>query len=323
MLDQYGGPEVLTLKDIPSPRCGPGQVRVKVAATALNRADVLQRLGRYPAPGPRPAYEIPGLEFAGVVEHVGDGVETVRVGDRVMGLLASGGYAEEVVTLERMVIPVPDNLSFEEAAAIPEAFFTAYDALIRLKVQIGTTVLIHAAASGVGSTAVQLAKAMGASVIGTCGSQEKVNAVRQLGADLVINYHDADFLEQAREFTAGRGVDAICDFVGAIYFERNLAALAPLGRIIFIGTVGGAEASLNIGLVLNRRLELIGTALRSRPIEEKLALTDAIRRQVMPLVAKGRVRPVIDRIYPIQAVAEAHRRMEANQNIGKIVLKVS
>jgi putative PIG3 family NAD(P)H quinone oxidoreductase len=323
VLEQYGDPEVLTFREVPDPAVGPGTVRVRIAATALNRADLLQRRGLYPPPEPRPEWEIPGLEFAGIVDQVGPGVAGVREGDRVMGLLPGGGYAEAVVTSDRLLLPVPPSLSLDEAAAVPEATFTAYDALEQIAVRLGDWVLIHAAASGVGTMLIQLARRMGLRIIATCGSDAKAETVRALGADVVVNYRRTDFLEAVRDATGGAGVAGVLDLVGAEYFDRNLRALAVGGRMIIIGTVGGNQAPLNLGALLSRRLHLIGTALRSRPVEEKMLLTQKVLRHVLPDLAAGRIRPVIDRVYPWTEAAEAHRRMEANLNTGKIVLHVA
>lgn len=322
VLEQYGGPEVLAIKEIPTPRPGPGSVLVEIHATALNRADLLQRRGLYPPPDPKPAHEVPGLEAAGVVSEVGPDVSGVHLGDRVMALLPGGGYAEAAVIPDRMLIPIPPSLSFEQAAAIPEAFLTAYDGLRQLAVKMGDWVLIHAAASGVGTTAIQLAKAMGAQVIGTAGSPEKVALAKDLGADWAVNYREQDFLTVVKEATERRGVSAILDLVGAVNFERNLAALAVQGRLIFVGTVSGNKAPLDIGRVLQKRLTLIGTALRSRPMEEKMALTQEIRRHVMPLVTQGRIHPVLDQVVDWAEAPAAHQRMEQNLNRGKIVLRI-
>jgi putative PIG3 family NAD(P)H quinone oxidoreductase len=320
VLHEYGGPEVLTLSDIPTPSLIPDGVRVKVHATALNRADLLQRRGRYP--GPPMAHEIPGLEFSGVVTEVGTEVVRFRPGDRVMGLLGGGGYAEEVVTPADLCLKVPDSLSLNEAAAVPEAFLTAYDALIQLEVAVGDWLLVHAAASGVGTTLVQLARAMGARVIGTAGGAEKCARVAALGAEAVVDRHQGGFLGRVAEVTGGLGVDAIADLVGAGYLEDNLKALALKGRLLVIGTVSGHEAPINLGLVLGRRLKLMGTSLRSRSHHEKAALTEAVFHHVLPLLSCGTVRPVIDRVFPFAAMPDAHRWMEENRNVGKIVIEM-
>jgi putative PIG3 family NAD(P)H quinone oxidoreductase len=322
VLDQYGGPEVLHLREVPEFSLPPDGVRVAVHATAVNRADLLQRRGRYPGP-PMP-YEIPGLECAGVVTETGPQVTDVAVGDRVMALLSGGGYATDVVTTADLVLPVPTALTLEEAAAIPEAFYTAYDALTQLKVRAGDWVLVHAAASGVGTTLVQLARAMGARVIGTAGGPEKCRRVLELGAVTVVDRHQpGGFLDPVREATGGRGVDAIADLVGAAYFADNLQALAPQGRMLVIGTVSGNQAPIDLGMVLGRRLHVMGTQLRRRSRAEKALLTEAMARHVLPLLAAGTVRPVIDRVFPFTEMARAHQWMEDNRNIGKIVVKVA
>lgn len=322
VLDQYGGPEVLHVKEIPDPEPGPDEVLVRIAATALNRADLMQRQGRYPQPGGKPQYEIPGLEFAGTVESVGARVTEHRAGDRVFGLLAGGGYAERVVTHERMALPVPVGMTFDEAASVPEVFLTAFDALFpQADMQVGELVLVHAGGSGVGTAAIQLARAAGARVFCTLGSAEKGAKAKQLGAELAINYHDQDFAEVTRAESGGRGADVILDFIGAPYLEQNLRAAAPRGRIVFIGTMAGASGALNIGMVMQKRLQLFGTVLRARPIEEKIALTQAFARHAMPLFASGAVRPVVDRTFDFHLTAESHRYMESNANFGKIVLR--
>lgn len=322
VLTEYGDPDVLRLATVPDPVPGPGQVAIAVRAAGVNRADLLQRLGRYPAPDPKPVHEIPGLEAAGEVAALGEGVRDWRPGDRVMALLPGGGYAERVVVSDRMLIPIPADWGFETGAAFPEAFLTAYDALRQLSVSVGDWVLVHATASGVGTSAVQLATAMGARVIGTCGTDEKAARVAALGATRVVNYQREDFLAVCREMTGGRGVDAIVDLVGGSYLERNLQALSVRGRQIVVGTVGGHEASINLGMILGRRLQLMGTALRSRAPEEKMQLTQAVRRHVGPLLESGRAVPVLDRVFPWAEAPAAHRRMEANLNIGKIVLAI-
>ena len=319
VLTRYGGPEVLSISTVPDPVPGPGQVLVRIRATALNRADILQRMGRYPEPDPKPDYEILGLDFAGeVVEPAG----SFKRGDRVMGLLAGGGYAEYVAVSERMLLPIPSGWSYEQAAAFPEAFYTAYDALEQIHARSGETILVHAAASGVGTSAVQLVVAMGAMAIGTAGSADKAARVRDLGAIRVVNYHEEDFVDAVHEVTGGRGVDGILDLVGGSYLEQNLKALALRGRQIVVGTVGGSRATVHLDLLMGKRLTLIGTSLRSRPPEEKMSVTQAVRRHVWPLCESGRIAPLIDQVIPWEDAADAHRRMESNLNIGKIVLAI-
>ncbi len=320
-LSQYGGPEVLSIVDVPDPVPGPGQVLVRVRATSLNRADLLQRMGHYPEPDPKPAHEILGLDVAGEVVQAPSGA--FQAGDRVMALVAGGGYAEYALVPERSLLLMPTGWSYEQAAAFPEVFYTAYDALVQLPAAVGDTVLVHAAASGVGSSAVQLLAAMGAFPIGTVGSAEKAARVLTLGAVRAVNYHDEDFVAVCREFTGGRGVDGIVDLVGASYFERNVQVLARRGRQIVVGTVGGVQATVPLDLLMGKRLAITGTSLRSRPPEEKMALAQAVKQHVLPLCETGRLAPVIDRVYPWTEARDAHQRMESNLNIGKIVLSIS
>ena len=321
VLTEYGGPEVLRATRVDDPVPGPVDVLVAVEASAVNRADVLQRRGAYPPPAPRPPAEIPGLEFSGSVVAVGSAVTGVAVGDAVLGLLPGGGYAERVATPERMVLPVPPGFTFAEAAALPEAFFTAYDALQQVRLAMGETVLIHAAASGVGTSAVQLAHHLGARVLATC-SADKMAQVRAVGADAVADYRAGSTPDFVRRETAGRGVDAILDFVGADYLDHNVEALAVGGRLIVIGTLSGSVAPINLARLMAKRASVTGTSLRSRPLEEKLALTQAMGRHVWPFWADGRIRPVMDRVFPLAEASDAHRRMEANQNVGKIGLAI-
>lgn len=323
VLEQYGGPEVLQIKEIPDPQPGVNEVRVRVTATALNRADVLQRMGRYAQPGAKPEHEIPGLEFSGVVDALGPGVTQWKIGDRVCGLLGGGGYAEYVVTHERMLMAVPDNLSLEEAAAIPEVFMTAYDALVdKVRLKYGDVALIHAGGSGVGTAATQLAKTMGARVLVTVGSKEKAERSLQLGADRAIIYKEEDFAEVVLEETNGRGADVIIDFIGGPYLERNLKAAALDSRIVVLGTMGGSKGEINLRDILFRRISICGATLRARPLEQKMILTQQVAKQVMPGFAEGRLRTVIDTVFPFEKVADAHRYMEENRNFGKILLRV-
>jgi NADPH2:quinone reductase len=324
VLRSYGGPEVLQLVDVPDPVPGPDDVLASVEATAVNRADTVQRLGRYAPPGPRPAHEIPGLEFAGVVEAVGERVRRWRAGDRVFGLLSGGGYAERVLTHERMLLPVPPGMTAEQAAAIPEVFFTAFDALFRQAgLSAGESVLVHAAASGVGTAAIQLAVDAGATAFGTTRSTVKAEQAARAGATMVVVGDDsADFASTVVAANGGRPVDVVLDLVGASYLARSLAALAPGGRLVVVGLVGGTRAEIDLGQLLNRRLHVIGTLLRPRPVEEKMALTAAFERVVLPRFASGRLHPVIDRVLPLAEAAEAHRLIEANAVVGKIVLRV-
>lgn len=323
VIPEYGAPEVLILREIPDPAPGPEDIVVRVRATALNRADLLQRRGLYPQPGPKPEFEVPGLEFAGDVVARGSRVTGWAEGDRVMGLLAGGGYAERVVVHERLASRIPANLSFEDAAAVPEAFITAHDALVQCSLVCGESVLVHAAGSGVGTAAIQVAKAMGASIVlGTAGSAAKLAAARELGLDVGIDYKTENFAERVAEATAKRGVDVLIDFVGASYLESNIRSLAEKGRMVVVGLMGGFSGDLPLGMLMQKRLTVRGTLLRSRSLEEKAAATRAFEKSVLPHLASGRIRAVVDKVFALAEAAEAHRLMEANANFGKIVLRV-
>jgi putative PIG3 family NAD(P)H quinone oxidoreductase len=325
VLEGYGGSEVLKLKEIPSLEPGGREVRVRVHASALNRADVMQRMGQYPPPGAPSKYEIPGLEFAGVVDKLGPEISDWQIGDRVFGLLAGGGYAEQVLIHERMLMAIPENLTFEEAAAIPEVFFTAYDALLnQADFEVGDIVLIHAAAGGVGTAAIQLAVVMGASMIFTTSRTAwKLQKTLEMGANRAINTTVEDFEKVVKEATASHGADVILDFIGAAYLEKNLLVAALEGRLVQIGTLGSPNAQLNLGQILSKRLRLQGTTLRSRPIEQKMTLTQKFAKQILPFFADGRLKPIIDRCFELGEVAQAHHYMESSSNFGKIVLKIS
>ena len=315
-----GGPDVLRMGEVPRPEPGPSEIRVRVRAAGVNRAEILQRRGLYPAPPGWPA-DVPGLEFAGEVEAVGERVTERAVGDRVMGLVGGGGYAEYVVVHEREAIRLPEPLSWEEAAAIPEVFVTAHDALFtRGRLSLGEWVLIHAVGSGVGTAALQLARAAGAKTLGTSRTEWKLDRARELGLELAIQAGAEDFADAVLDATGGRGADLILDLVGGGYLPRNLASLATLGRIVVVGLTAGAFAEIDLGVVLRKRITMVGTSLRSRPLEEKIAAVQAFARHALPLLADGRIRPVTDRSFPMEEAAEAHRRMEADQNFGKIVL---
>lgn len=323
VLGSFGGPEVLTIKEVPDPVPGPEEIRIRVAASALNRADLLERQGLYPPPGKKPEFQIPGLEVSGWVDAVGDRVTRFEPGDPVMALLTGAGYAEYALSHERLAMPVPSGLPVVEAAAIPEVFLTAFDALYaRGGGKPGDRVLVHAGASGVGSAAIQLAHQAGFRVLATVGSQRKLEACYAFGADRVINYRTEPFREAVREWSANEGVDVILDFIGQQYLEDNLLSLAPEGVMVLIGTLSGSAASINLGIVLARRLKIHGTALRSRPLEQKMALVQAFQHQALAWLSSGAVKPVIDRAYPLAEVAEAHRYMESNQNIGKILVQI-
>lgn len=320
VIREPGGPEVLELRELPDPEPGPDEIRVRVRAAGLNRADLLQRRGRYPAPPDAPA-DIPGLEFAGEVELCGARATRFRPGDRVMGILGGGGYAERIVLHERAAVPIPQALGFAEAACIPEAWFTAFDAvMLQGGLATGERLLIHAVGSGVGTAAVQLGKLVGAQVIGTARTEEKLDSARRLGLDEGIVCPSPTFAERVRELTDGAGADVVLDLVGGAYAKENARALALKGRWILVGLVAGATAEMPLDKILSRRLTLRGTVLRTRPIEEKLAVARAFEKQLLAHFASGRLRPVLDTVFPIAEAAEAHRRMEANVNFGKLVL---
>jgi len=317
IITRPGGPEVLELAEVATPEPVADYVRIKVIATALNRADLLQRSGSYPAPFGSPQ-NIPGLEYAGVVDAVGPQVASLQPGQRVFGITGGGAYAEYVVVHERMVAPMPDNIDFTFAAAVPEVFMTAHDALRQAGFAAGDRVLVHAVGSGVGTAAVQLVHALGGISYGTARSPEKLRGARDLGLDVglpTLGWR----AEMARHNT---GVDIVLDVVGGAYLADNLDALAPRGRLVLIGMLSGARAEIDLAVIQRKRLRVVGTLLRSRPLEEKIAVTQSFARQVLPLLARGTLRPVLDRVLPLTDAAEAHRYMERNQNFGKIVLEV-
>lgn len=321
VLTQHGGPEVLNVSSVSDPVCSADEVLVQVAATALNRADLLQRRGFYPNPFPS-EHDIPGMEFSGTVVEVGARVTAWKTGDLVMGIVAGGAYAEKLVIHERQAMRVPTGVDLVDAAAIPEVFITAWDGLV---LQGGLTsggwALVHAVASGVGTAAVQLCRAIGARIIGTC-SAAKVDQVRSLGAHVVVDYGSEDFVAAALQATAGRGVDVVLDPVGGDYLDRNVAALAVKGRIVQIGAMGGGAGSFNLGALLPKRAALIGTVLRARPPEEKIAVSQRFAHDVLPLFDSGELRPVIDRHFSLDEVAQAHAHLESNTTVGKVVLRV-
>ncbi len=325
VIEGMGGPEVLHVRDVPEPEPGVDQVRVRVRAAGVNRADLMQARGHYPAPEGAPA-DIPGLEFAGEVDKLGPGsMNGLKLGDRVFGIVAGGGQAESVVVAARMAVPIPANLDFEGAAAVPEAFITAHDALeARARARPGERVLIHAIGGGVGSAAVQLAHAMGCTVFGTSRTADKLAQAREigLGLDLAIDAMKDDFAEVVRRETGGEGVHVVIDHVGGPALEGNLDALATRGRIVVVGLLAGSVGTIDLGLVMKKRLTIVGTTLRSRPFEEKVAATRAFADRVVPWLARGLVRPLVDRAYPLGEVGKAHERIKSNQGFGKVVLRV-
>ena len=320
VLHSYGGPEVLTIEDVADPVPGPDEVLVEVAATALNRADLLQRMGLYPDPR-RVKPEIPGLEFAGTVVDIGARVTMWQVGDRVMGIEAGGAYAERIATHERQLLAVPAGMALAHAAAIPEVFLTAWDALVlQGGLSSGRWALVHAGASGVGTASIQIAKAIGARIAVTC-STAKADACRDLGADLVLERSPHDWLADAKA-AIPQGFDTILDVVGGDEIDRNLQAVALRGTIVQVGLMGGGTVPVNVGLLMGKRATWVGTTLRTRPIEEKVAVTRRFATEMLPLFDTGAMLPVIDSVYPFERIAEAHQHMAANANTGKIVVTI-
>ncbi len=321
VLRSHGGPESLTIEAVPDPVGGPEDVVVKVRATALNRADLLQVMGMYPNPRPA-ALEIPGLEFSGTVESVGDRVTMWKLGDEVMGIEAGGAYAEKIVTHERQLMRVPAVVGVADGAAIPEVFLTAWDALVlQGGMTSGRWALVHAGASGVGTAGIQIAKSVGARIAVTC-STGKMELCRSLGADLVLERSPADWLTEALAAVPD-GFDTILDVIGGEEIDRNLQAVALKGRIIQVGLMGGAKVPVNVAALMGRRVSWTGTMLRARPIEEKIALTRRFASEMLPLFDSGQLHPVIDSRFPFDQIADAHRHMAANANAGKIMVDVS
>ena len=320
VLRSHGGPDSLTIEDVPDPVAGPEDVVVRIRATALNRADLLQSMGMYPNPRPA-ALEIPGLEFAGTVEAVGERVTMWKVGDEVMGIEAGGGYAERIASHERQVMRVPTAVGLADAAAIPEVFLTAWDALVlQGALTSGRWALVHAGASGVGTAGIQIAKAIGARIAVTC-SAGKMDLCRELGADLVLERSPSAWLDEAMA-AVPEGFDTILDVVGGEEVERNLAAVATKGRIIQVGLMAGSTVQLNVFALMARRATWTGTTLRARPIEEKIAVTRRFAAEVLPLFDSGRLRPLIDSRFPFDRISDAHRHMAANANAGKIMIDI-
>jgi NADPH:quinone reductase len=316
-----GGPEQLKSSVRPLPEPGEGEVLVQVAAAGVNRPDVMQRQGRYPPPPG--ASDLPGMEIAGDIVALGPKVSGLRVGDKITSLLPGGGYAAYAVAAAPLCMPIPEGLSMVEAAAIPETFMTVWTNLFeRGGCKKGDVVLIHGGTSGIGTTAIQLAAVSGAKVFATAGSEEKARACEKLGAVLGIDYRTQDFVEVIRAQTQGYGIDITLDMVAGGYVQRNLEIAAVEGRVVTISLLGGSRAEINMGMVLAKRLTLTGSTLRSRSVAQKAAVADAVRRDVWPLLAAGRVRPVIYATFPLAEAGEAHRLMETSKHIGKIVLTV-
>jgi NADPH2:quinone reductase len=314
-----GGPNVLVARSEPLPAPGEGEILVKVIAAGVNRPDVMQRQGHYPPP--KGATEIPGLEIAGEVVGLGRAVKRWKLGDKVMALVVGGGYAEYCLAFEGHALPVPASLSMIEAAAIPETFFTVwYNVFERGKLAAGETLLVHGGSSGIGTTAIQLAKAFGARVITTAGTKEKCEACRKLGADVAIDYKTRDFVAVTKEATQGRGADVILDMVGGDYVGRNYEAAAVEGRIVQIAFLASSRVTLDLMRLMLKRLTHTGSTLRARAVADKAAIARAVESSVLPLIAAGRVKPPIDSTFPLAQASAAHARMESGEHIGKIVL---
>lgn len=323
VLDGFGGPEVIKIDDIPVPEPGSGQVRVRVMATSVNRADTVQRKGNYPPPPGES--DVLGLEVAGVVDQVGSGVAGWRPGDRVLGLVAGGGYAAYALAYDGHLMAIPEGISFEEAAAISEVYITAFLNLFLIgQAEEGGTVLLHGGGGGVNTAGIQLVR----SLLNDCrivvtASTGKVERVRQLGADLVIDYRQQDFAEEVSRFTQGVGVNVILDHIGASYLSKNQASLAIGGRLVVIGLMGGASGELNLGRMMVKRQRIIGSVLRALPVAEKAAITAEFVKRVMPHIENRRIVPLIHEVLPLEEVAKAHTMMESSRHFGKIVLKVA
>ncbi len=316
-----GGPDMLVPEQRPLPQPGAGEVLVKVAAAGVNRPDVMQRLGLYPPPPG--ASDIPGLEIAGQVVALGPGATRWKLGDQVMALVSGGGYAEYCAAHESHCLPVASGLSLIEAAAIPETFFTVWHNVFeRGRLASGETLLVHGGSSGIGTTAIQLAKAFGARVIATAGSTEKCAACRKLGADVAVNYKTEDFVAASKAATGGKGADVILDMVGGDYIPRNYEAAAVEGRVVQIGFQGGSKGTVDFVRVMLKRLTHTGSTLRSRSVADKGAIARALEERVLPMIAAGRVKPVIDSTFALADAAAAHTRLESSGHIGKIVLTI-
>jgi putative PIG3 family NAD(P)H quinone oxidoreductase len=320
-IPEPGGPEALVWAEVPDPVPGEGEVLVEVVASAVNRADVLQRQGFYDPPSGASPY--PGLECSGRIAALGPGVSGWSVGDEVCALLAGGGYAEKVAVPAGQLLPVPEGIDLKQAAALPEVVCTVWSNVFMIAhLRPGETLLVHGGSSGIGTMAIQLAKAVGAKVAVTAGTKEKLDYCAELGAGVLINYREQDFVTEIQRATDGAGADVILDNMGAKYLDRNVQALAVNGRLAIIGMQGGAKGELNIGTLLSKRAAISATSLRARPLDEKAAIVAAVREHVWPLLAAGQVRPVVDRELPMPEAAEAHRVLEASGHIGKVLLVV-
>ena len=314
-----GGPEVLAVRELPDPEPADGEVVLDVSATAVNRADTLQRRGHYPPPPG--ASDVLGLECSGTVSAVGPGVDRFSVGDPVCALLAGGGYAEKVLVPAGQVMPAPEGVDLVTAGGLPEVACTVWSNVFMIAgLQRDETLLVHGGAGGIGTMAIQLAVALGAQVVATAGAAHKLELCKSLGATVAVNYHEQDFVEEVRRATDGRGADVVLDNMGAVYLARNVDALATEGRLVVIGMQGGSKGELDLGTLLRKRGAVIATSLRARPVEEKAAICAAVAEHVWPLVADGSVRPVVHATLPLEKAGEAHRMMEAGDHVGKLLL---
>jgi putative PIG3 family NAD(P)H quinone oxidoreductase len=323
VITEPGGPEVLQVRDVPDPDPGPGEVLLAVAATAVNRADLLQRQGNYPPPHDAPPY--PGLECSGTITALGAGVTGWQVGDEVCALLAGGGYAEQVAVPAGQLLPVPDGVSLVDAAALPEVTCTVWSMVFAPdagRLQPGEQILVHGGSSGIGTMAIQLARHRGARVLVTVGTPRKAEFCRELGAELAINYRDEVFDDRVLAETQNRGVDVVLDNMGAVYLPRNVRSLAVGGRLIVLGLQGGRKGELDLGAVLAKRLTVHAAGLRARPLEQKAAVVAATQHAVWPLLESGAVRPVIDRVLTLDDAVEAHRLVDSSEHIGKVLLRI-
>ncbi|MFN0282113.1 MAG: NAD(P)H-quinone oxidoreductase [Kineosporiaceae bacterium] len=316
-----GGPEVLAVRDVPDPVAGPGEVVLAVAASAVNRADIMQRMGHYPPPPGAPAH--PGLEASGTVVALGPGVEGWSVGDEACALLAGGGYAEKVAVPAGQLLPVPEGVGLVDAAALPEVTCTVWSNVFMLAgLRPSETLLVHGGSSGIGTMAIQLARQVGARVAVTAGSAAKLAACASLGASILVNYREQDFVDVVRAATDGHGADVVLDNMGAKYLARNVDLLATNGRLVVIGLQGGAKAELDLGRLLSKRAAVLATSLRARPPAEKASIVASVREHVWPLIADGAVRPVVHTRVPLADAARAHRIVESSEHIGKVLLTV-
>ena len=321
VITKHGAPEVLSVIDIDKPQPSANEILVKVRATSLNRADLMQRMGFYPDPFPG-KQEVPGLEFAGTVDLCGSAAKVWQSGDQVMGIVSGGAYAEYLVVHENQVMRVPSKVGLDDAGAIPEVFITAWDALVcQGNLQSGGWALVHAGASGVGTAAIQICKAIGANVVVTCSSGKR-DACLALGADIAVDYRTEDFVEVCNKATNSHGVNVVLDVIGGEYLNRNVATLALKGTIVQVGLMGGASTPFNISALMPKRARLIGTVLRPRPLEEKIAVTQRFISEMLPMFETGKLRPVIDSRYKLENISAAHSYMETNASTGKIIIDV-